>query len=67
MKIADVFGREDLKEKFVLQKFLCMFLECSRESLWARMDEDISEESIQKILTAYKSYVEDRKPLEYIL
>ena len=31
------------------------------------MDKEISDEIIQKILVAYKSYVEDKKPLEYIL
>ncbi len=31
------------------------------------MDKEVSDEIIQKTLTAYKSYVEDKKPLEYIL
>ena len=31
------------------------------------MDKEISEEIIQKTLIAYKSYVEDKRPLEYIL
>ncbi|MFA6256516.1 MAG: HemK/PrmC family methyltransferase [Candidatus Absconditabacterales bacterium] len=67
MKLSELLGREDLKEKFVLQKFLCTFLSCSREELWTDMDKELSDEIIQKILTAYKSYVEDKKPLEYIL
>ena len=59
--------RVDLTEKFVLQKFLCAFLQCSREELRTRTDEEVSDEIIQKVLVAYKSYVEDKKPLEYIL
>jgi len=31
------------------------------------MDTEISGEIIQKVLVAYKSYIEDKKPLEYIL
>ena len=31
------------------------------------MDKDVSDDIIQKVLVAYKSYVEDKKPLEYIL
>ncbi len=40
---------------------------CSRESLWSQMDKELPEETIQKILTAYKSYVDEQKPLEYIM
>jgi methylase of polypeptide subunit release factors len=50
-----------------VQKFLCAFLQCSREELWLDMDKELSDEIIQKVLVAYKSYVEDRKPIEYIL
>jgi len=67
MKLSELFGREDLKEKFVLQKFLCTFLSCSREELWIDMDKELSDELIQKVLVAYKSYVEDKRPLEFIL
>jgi len=67
MKLSELLWRSDLKEKFVLQKFLCHFLACSREQLWMDTDKEISDESIQKILTAYKSYVEDKKPIEYVL
>ncbi len=31
------------------------------------MDKELSDECIQKVLVAYKSYVEDKKPLEFIL
>lgn len=67
MKLSELLWRSDLKEKFVLQKFLCVFLSCSREELWMNMDKNISDEIIQKVLIAYKSYIEDKKPLEYIL
>jgi len=67
MKLSELIGREDLKEKFVLQKFLCAFLSCTREQLWTDMDKELSDEIIQKTLAAYKSYVEDKKPLEYVL
>lgn len=67
MKLSELFGREDLKEKFVLQKFLCEFLSCSREELRMDMDRELSDEIIQKTLIAYKSYVEDKRPLEFIL
>ncbi len=67
MKLSELIECEDLKEKFVLQKFLCKFLSCSREQLWTDMDKELSDELIQKVLVAYKSYVEDKMPLEYIL
>lgn len=67
MRLWDILWRTDLTEKFVLQKFLCAFLHCSREELWTNMDTQVSDEIIQKVLVAYKSYVEDKKPLEYIL
>ncbi len=67
MKLSELLWRPDLKEKFVLQKFLCAFLWCSREELWIDMDKELSDEIIQKIQSAYKSYVEDKRPLEYIL
>lgn len=67
MKLSELFGREDLKDKFVLQKFLCAFLSCSREELRIDMDKELSHELIQKVLVAYKSYVEDKRPLEFIL
>jgi len=67
MKLSELIGREDLKDKFVLQKFLCAFLSCSREELRIDMDKELSDELIQKVLVAYKSYVEDKRPLEYIL
>ncbi|EKD24492.1 MAG: protein-(glutamine-N5) methyltransferase, release factor-specific [uncultured bacterium (gcode 4)] len=67
MKLSELLWNPAFKEKFVLQKFLCTFLHCSREELRTNMDKEISDEIIQKILVAYKSYVEDKKPLEYIL
>ena len=67
MKLWELLWRADLTEKFVLQKFLCAFLQCSREQLRTTTDQDLSDEIIQKVLTAYKSYIEDKKPLEYIL
>ena len=67
MKLWELLWRVDLTEKFVLQKFLCTFLQCSREELRTNTDQDLSDEIIQKVLVAYKSYVEDKKPLEYIL
>lgn len=67
MKLSELLARPDLTEKFVLQKFLCMFLGCSREELRMNMDREVSDENIQKTLAAYKSYVEEKKPMEYIL
>ncbi len=67
MKLWTLLWRVDLTEKFVLQKFLCAFLACSREELWTNTDQELSDEIIQKVLVAYKSYIEDKKPLEYIL
>lgn len=67
MKLSELLSNTQFTEKFVLQKFLCLFLSCSREELWTNMDKEISDDIIQKVLVAYKSYVEDKKPLEYIL
>ncbi|MEI8009181.1 MAG: hypothetical protein WCI00_07620 [bacterium] len=35
--------------------------------MWTNTDQELSDEIIQKVLVAYKSYIEDKKPLEYIL
>lgn len=67
MKLSELLWRKDLKEKFVLQKFLCTFLSCTREELRTDMDKELPDDIIQKTLTAYKSYVEDKRPIEYIL
>jgi methylase of polypeptide subunit release factors len=55
------------KEKFVLQKLLCLYLACTREELWTGADRELEEELLHKIVKAYDDYVVQQKPLEYVL
>lgn len=67
MKIGDLIWDKNLKEKFVLQKIICHFCDLSKEDLWLNINKEISEDNLKKIMIGYKDYVDNKKPLEYIL
>lgn len=67
MKIGTLLKDPKYKEKFVLQKLLCMLLNCTREHLWTDVDRELDNEMVQKIMSMYDDYVVRQKPLEYVL
>ena len=67
MTIAELLANPQFSEKYVLQKLIMEYLHCTREQMWTEGSKDISEDLLNKIQIGYKAYVEEKKPLEYIL
>jgi hypothetical protein len=67
MTVGDLLQNPKHKEKFVMQKLLCLFLNCTREQLWTDTERQLGDDLTQKILAAYDDYVVKKKPLEYVL
>lgn len=67
MKLQQLLQDPNYKKKFVLEKLLCHFLSKTREELWIQGDIEIAGDTLEKIQKAYREYVEEEKPLEYIL
>lgn len=67
MKLAQLLQDPQYKKKFVLEKLLCHYLSKTREELWIESNLELDSTFLQKIQTAYREYVEEEKPLEYIL
>ena len=67
MFLQDLLQNPEYKQKFVLEKFIQEVLQISREEMWMHLDKDISESEVDQILTYYRAYVDDKKPMEYIL
>jgi release factor glutamine methyltransferase len=67
MTIGKILQDPQFTEKFVLQKLLCSFCACTREDLRTDQEREVDDALYQKICTAYKDYVVEQKPLEYVL
>lgn len=67
MTIAELLANPQYKEKYVLQKLLMHYVGCTREEMRTEGAKEITPELMEKIAIGYKSYVEDKKPLEYIV
>ena len=67
MFLQDLLQNPEYKQKFVLEKFIQEVLQISREEMWMQLDKEISSSEVDQILTYYRSYVDDKKPMEYIL
>ena len=67
MHLQDLLENPEYKQKFVLEKFIQEVLQISREEMRTQMGKEISDLEVDQILTYYRSYVEDKKPMEYIL
>ena len=67
MKLQQLLQDPNYKKKFVLEKLLCHFLSKTREELWIQCDIEITGDTLEKIQKVYREYVEEEKPLEYIL
>ena len=67
MLLQDLLQNPEYKQKFVLEKFIQEVLQISREEMRTQMEKEISGPEVDQILTYYRAYVEDKKPMEYIL
>ena len=67
MFLQDLLQNSEYKQKFVLEKFIQEVLQISREEMWMQLDKEISSSEVDQILTYYRAYVDDKKPMEYIL
>jgi len=67
MTIEKLMADSNLKEKFVLEKLLMHFLWVTREALRVKSSIVINDDILEQVLTAYKKYVDDKMPMEYIL
>ena len=67
MLLQDLLQNPEYKQKFVLEKFIQEVLQITREEMWMQMDKEVSQLEVDQILTYYRAYVEDKKPMEYIL
>lgn len=67
MLLQDLLQNPDYKQKFVLEKFIQEVLQISREEMWMQLDKEISDSEADQILSYYRAYIEDKKPMEYIL
>ena len=67
MLLQDLLQNPEYKQKYVLEKFIQEVLQISREEMWMQMDKEVTEPEVDQILRYYHSYVENKKPMEYIL
>jgi hypothetical protein len=67
MLLQNLLQNPEYKQKFVLEKLIQEVLQISREEMWMQMDKEVSKSEVDQILTYYRSYIEDKKPMEYIL
>jgi len=67
MTIETLVSNPEYKEKFVMQKLICYFLDYTREEMWLNASQDINAEQEKKILDTYHDVVDNNKPLEYAL
>ena len=67
MQIQDILQDPDYKQKFVIEKFIQEVLQITREEMWMQLEREISESEADQIIRYYHLYVEDKKPMEYIL
>lgn len=67
MKLQTFIQNPEYKKKFVLEKLLCHYLNKSRAQLWTDGEEEISPEVLALVEKWYHAYVDEEKPLEYVL
>jgi release factor glutamine methyltransferase len=67
MKLQELLQDPAYKQKFVLEKLIQEYLGFSREAMWIGLEQEIPADKLETIQNAYKSCVEDKKPLEYVV
>lgn len=67
MQLQTLIQNPSYKKKFVLEKLLCHYLDKSRTQLWTDAQEEIPQDIVELVEKGYREYVDEEKPLEYIL
>lgn len=67
MTIEQLISNPEYKEKFVLQKLICYFLDYTKEEMRLNASQEITADQEKKILEVYHDIVDNNKPLEYAL
>lgn len=67
MTIESLISTPEYKEKFVLQKLICYFLDYTKEEMRINASQEITADQEKKILDTYHDVVDNNKPLEYAL
>ncbi len=67
MTIEQLLQNSKYTQKRVLENLICLVLDIQREQLRLQLDEILTEVQEQKILAYYRQYVEEKRPLDYIL
>lgn len=67
MTIQTLLQDKNYPQKRMLENLVCYFLEITREELWLKLDENLSDAVLEKIRIWYIDFVEKKKPLEYVL
>ncbi len=67
MTIEQLLQNPKYTKKRVLENLICLVLDIKREQLWLQLDQVLTEVQEQKILEYYRQYVDEKKPLDYIL
>lgn len=67
MNIANLLSNVQFSEKYILQKLIMEYMQCTREEMWIEWEKEIPQEIYDKIIRGYKLSTEDQMPLDYIL
>ncbi|PID34875.1 MAG: hypothetical protein CR971_00960 [candidate division SR1 bacterium] len=67
MRIEQLLQNPKYTQKRVLENLICLVLDIKREQLRLQLEEVLTEVQEQKILEYYRQYVEEKRPLDYIL
>ena len=67
MKLIDLLSSNKLSNKKILVKVISYFTNKDKEYIFGHVDDQIDEDTVKKIEKACMEYIEDKKPLEYIL
>jgi hypothetical protein len=50
MTIQDLIANPDYPQKIILQKLICHFCCISREDMWVKSDQEITDSDLEKII-----------------
>ncbi len=67
MNIQDLLSNNEFSNKKVLLKLMCFVLDTSKEYIMSHLEDTVDMQDLEEIKGYYIEYVENKKPLEYIL
>ncbi|GHW02527.1 hypothetical protein AGMMS50249_3130 [candidate division SR1 bacterium] len=67
MTFGELLKNPKFKKKSVLEALIKEYTNQKREEIWLHLDDQIDSDVLIKILKGYGEYVDEKKPLEYIL